>query len=197
MEGGSVAVIAASRNASGADHDLFRGFIDCIWNTMLPAYPTAADGEVIRAEGSHRIGDALNYGKFYYASQWGHPDNPVQDRAICQRLFDVFNLLGDPTMEIWTACPYVDLPPMDLHPFEELRPLSPVSATYRFPLEIEGVIVTLIQKGKIIGQGISRNGQVKIQLDGPLASPDNISISFNKRGYPTQVRPFRIAGSVK
>ncbi|MCK5508383.1 MAG: hypothetical protein KAI50_07660 [Desulfobacterales bacterium] len=100
MEGGSVAVIAATRNSpSYPNNALTLGFLDCIWNEMIPGYPAEADINADELEGSRRLGDALNYAKIYVSTLY-------DSVSACQRPFEIYHCLGDPTMEIWTASPH-------------------------------------------------------------------------------------------
>lgn len=195
MEGGAVAVVAASRNSrGGVNEDMARAFIDGIWNHMLPGYPNA-ESIAPELEGSHRLGDVLNYAKFYIADQYGRPDDPVQDFGITQVMFEVFHLFGDPTMELWTANP---APLIDESLLEEIpmRPLWPLGLSYSLPIEVDGVVVTLLHNGEILGQGISQDGQAIIVLDQPLTSAEDLIITITKTGYLTQkveILPFGLA----
>lgn len=100
MDGGAVAVVAASRNCRGhATEDMAKAFIDGIWGGMLPTFPSA-DSMATKFEGSKRLGDVLNFAKFYIAEKYGDPDDPSQDFGISQVMFEVFHLFGDPTMEL-------------------------------------------------------------------------------------------------
>jgi hypothetical protein len=174
MEGGSVAVIAATRNTpSYPNNDLIKAFVDGIWNDMLPGFPPAGS-DAAEFEGSGRLGDSLNYAKFYVASRWTGVSN-------CQREFELYHVLGDPTMEIWTEYPH---PRLVRLPFEAVIPHR---WDYWFPLEMEGIIATLIQEGEILGQGISSKGGVAIRLNKPLSYSQNTLISLSKKGYVTQV----------
>ena len=180
MEGGSVAVIAATRNSPSWPNDaLTKAFIDCIWNDMIPGYPTAGDTGAAEVVGSHRLGDALNYAKFYVATQW-------DTVSACQRPFEIYHCLGDPTMEIWTASPH---PTFDFPPYD---PIIPNEFVYWFPLVQDGAIASLLQEGEIISQGISIDGWVMFQLDEPLPYSDDTSISFTKTGYVTQIVPLSV-----
>jgi len=179
MAGGTVAIVAASRETLYND-ELMQGFIDCIWSDMLRDFPTVEDEYAVPFEGSARLGDALNYAKFYLASQilsetWGEAD--------CLYSFEKHHLFGDPTMELWTESPYVELPP--LIDFRVLQPFVPFRKAYRFPIEIDGVRASLIDHGKIVAQGISTKGGVRLKLNKRLSAGARLSLS--KRGYLTQV----------
>lgn len=180
MEEGAVAAIAATRNSpSYPNNDLAKAYLDCIWNDMLPGYPTGADPEASLLEGSCRLGDALNYAKFYVATRW-------DSVSECQREFEIYHCLGDPTMELWTASPHpvIELSPLDRIPLEILH--------FKFPIIEDGVLVSLVQGGEIIGQGLSEDGQVTVFLDEPLQYSDDTSISLNKRGYVPRILPVSV-----
>ena len=109
---------------------------------------------------------------------------------------EMFNLLGDPTMEIWTASPYVEQPPL-MDP-GMLQPLVPFRPAYRMPVEIDGVRVSLIQNGTIVAQGVSEKGWVQLRLTRPLSLKSGVSISFHKQGHLTETYPlaFRQVGGM-
>jgi hypothetical protein len=184
MQGGSVALIAATRNTpSYPNNDLVKAFVDSIWNDMLPGFPSSGT-DAAALEGSGRLGDSLNYAKFYVATQWTGVSN-------CQREFELYHVLGDPTMEIWTEYPHLKIAHL---PFEAVIPHR---WDYWVPLELEGVIVTLIQKGEILGQGVSMDGGVNIKLKKPLANTQDTLISLSKEGYVTQVKTLGVMPSPK
>jgi len=185
MEGeGAVGVIAATRNSpSYPNNALTEAFIDCIWNGMLPAYPAAGDADASALEGSARLGDALNYAKFYVATQY-------DGVSACQRPFEIYHVLGDPTMEIWTENP-------EIVPFLDLE-LELNTNVFRFPVPEEypetGIILSLLQEGEIIGQGIPIDGEVEIALEAPLAYSDDTAVSVSARSRLTSVQPVRLKG---
>ena len=184
MEGGTVAIVAAARPSNPDNNNkMIQAFIDCIWNDMLRDFPTGEDGDGLLLEGSNRLGDALNYAKFYVASQVVSEYNEID----CLETFEMYHLFGDPTMEIWTAFPYVEHPPL-VDP-DLFRPIVPLMRAYRIPIIIDDVTVSLIQNGKIISQGISENGWVQLKLKKPLSTRSEVSISFNKKNYLTQTYP--------
>ena len=125
--------------AAFANDFMIQAFVDCIWPHMLSDFPTAEDTEASELETSHRLGDALNYAKFYIAHKI-HGDYTAP--------FEVYHLFGDPTMEIWTASPHPVLPDrfFDPNPYEPVRPFE---MKYAFPLKPDGVIASLIQDGEI------------------------------------------------
>lgn len=184
QDGGAVAVIAATINSpSYPNNALTKAFIDCIWNDMLPAYPDAGDVNASALEGFACLGDALNYAKFYVATQYDGVSN-------CQRQFEIYHVLGDPTMEIWTDNP-IFFPSFDFE-VEINRDI------FTFPLygSFQGsdIIFSLLQDGEIIGQGIPAGGEVVIKLDIPLAYSDDIALSASGRSLLTSVKPLKIKG---
>ncbi len=185
MEGGAVAIIASTRDSNSADHDLIRGLIDTIWPGFLPGHL-----ETPFPDSSFRLSDALNYGKIYFRTLRGHPDDAYQDQAIAQNNSELFNLFGDPTMEIWTENPRPHIFFVDRRIYE---PIKPLGQKYSFPIDLDGVTVTFLQKGKIVGQGISKNGWVKMRLESPLLASSSPFLTLTRKGYITRSIPLRFS----
>ncbi len=183
MEGGAVAVIASTRNGNELDEDLIRGLIDTIW----PGY-LLGRLETPFSDTSARLSDALNYGKIYFRTLWGHPEDAYQDQAIAQNNSEMFNLFGDPTMDIWTENPHPHIFFVDRRIYE---PIVPLGQKYSFPIDLDGVLATLMQRGKIVGQGISEHGWVKMRLERPLLSSNGTVLTLTKKGYVTQAVPLK------
>jgi hypothetical protein len=183
MEGGAVAVIASTRNDNEIDEDLTRGLIDTIWPGFLLGHL-----ETPFPDSSARLSDALNYGKIYFRSLYGNPDDPINDRDIAQNNSEMFNLFGDPTMDIWTENPHPRIFFVDGRIYE---PIKPLGQRYSFPIDLGGVLATLMQRGKIVGQGISERGWVKMRLESPLLSSKGTVLTLSKKGYMTQVVPLK------
>jgi hypothetical protein len=176
MEGGAVAVVAASRDTdTGANGNLLKGLVASIWNPAFARVEPPGRG-ASPLEGSHRLGDALNYAKFYLCSQ---TELYSSDDTTCKMMSEKYHLFGDPTIEIWTSCPYVS--PMPVNP-DLYEPIKPMKSICRYPIETEGVMVSLIQKGKIVGQGISSKGYVKVKPDNPLPCSEDTRLSLSKKG---------------
>ncbi|MFX1283230.1 MAG: C25 family cysteine peptidase [Promethearchaeota archaeon] len=89
--GGAVAAIGATRNSnSGYNDQLVRGMVDAIWPDFDPAFNV---GEI------YHLGHMLNYGKFYMTNVYGY------DKPKTKQTFEMFHLIGDPEMEMWTDVP--------------------------------------------------------------------------------------------
>ncbi len=191
MDGGAVAVVASTRVSSGMGNNLMlHAMIDCIWNGMLPHFPVE-EGDASLLEGSKRLGDVLNYAKFYLIAQ----DELVAGDDYYLEQFEINHLLGDPTMEIWTECPYVHPPLVEDH--HVFQPIRPFEMEYVLPLDMPDVFVSLIQDGMIIGQGISGKGQAVITFDSPLLYTTNTVISFSRNGHMTKVLPIQITNPIQ
>ena len=181
MEGGSVAIVAATRETNpDANETMIKGFIDRIWPAMLPRFPVNEDLDGVHIPSSKRLGDALNYAKFYTGSI-------LTDEIKIRESLEKYHLFGDPTMEIWTAYPYFEKPSL-IDP-NVLQPLIPLRRTYWIPIKIDDVLVSIIQNGQIISQGISEKGRVRLDLKEPILGKIKTSISLNKTGYTTQTYP--------
>jgi hypothetical protein len=181
MAGGTVAIVAASRETNYNDN-LIKGFVDCIWSDMLRGFPTVENVYAVPYEGSARLGDALNYAKFYLASQILDTRTGETD---CLYSFEKHHLFGDPTMELWTDSPYIE--PFPLIDHRIFQPFVPFRKAYMIPIKIDGVLVSLIDNGKIVAQGISKKGRVRLKLEKRLSAGTRISLS--KRGHLTQTYP--------
>ncbi len=185
MEGGAVAVVASTRDDNEIDEDLTRGFIDTIWPGFLLGHL-----ETRFPDSSARLSDALNYGKIFYRTLHGNPEDPLNDRDVAQNNSEMFNLFGDPTMEIWTENPRPHIFFVDRRIYE---PIKPLGQKYSFPIDLDGVTVTLLQKEKIVGQGISKNGWVKMRLESPLLTSSAPFLTLTRKGYITRSIPLRFS----
>jgi hypothetical protein len=93
--GGAVGVIASTRvSYSGHNDTMVKGFYDAIWPSFLPYTPSPGRF----SDPQRHMGNVLNYGKLYYASQYG-------DSSLRKVEFEEFHYFGDPTTRIWTAPP--------------------------------------------------------------------------------------------
>ncbi len=112
QNGGVVGYIGSIRNSiSGYNDELLKGFIDAIWPDFDPFYGSEVSTP------SYNLGSILNHGKFFMYNKYILTNainyvfilDPNNNRAT----FEVFHVLGDPTLEIWTGVPqslyaYVD-----------------------------------------------------------------------------------------
>jgi hypothetical protein len=93
--GGAIAMIGATRDSSSWPNDvLTRGLFDAVWPGTIPDFGANVS--------TRRLGDVLNHAKNYLLSQQGADDGWQQfwrDEPY------LYNLIGDPTLEMWTALP--------------------------------------------------------------------------------------------
>jgi hypothetical protein len=93
--GGAIGVIASTRNSySGHNDALVKGFYDALWPDFLP-YSSASARFIGPPQ---HMGNVMNYGKMYYATEYGASDTR-------QIEFEEFHYFGDPTTRLWTAPP--------------------------------------------------------------------------------------------
>jgi hypothetical protein len=110
--GGVVGYIGSARNSiSGYNDELLKGFIDAIWSDFDPFYGSEVSTP------SYNLGSILNHGKFFMFNKYilTNGINYIWDTVYYKnrRTFELFHVLGDPTLEIWTGVPqplyaYVD-----------------------------------------------------------------------------------------
>ena len=102
--GGAVGVLGDTRNSpTWANSALLRGFIDAIYPTAIPGFGSA--------KSQRRLGDILNHGKLYLLTQVGAPGVNASNSGD---ELNLWNCLGDPTLEIWTKFPYAKTLPANL-----------------------------------------------------------------------------------
>jgi len=191
MEGGAIAVVAFSRNSRGGhlSGDMSRGFYDAIWTGFLPSAIGVTDQDAARFVRTGRLGDALNYAKYYHTTLNGRAD-PVQDRAINQIMVEGFHLLGDPTMEMWTNPPeYFRFDDEERIP---LQPIPELMGQYVITFPIDGFLVTVLQHGNVIFQTMSSGRRAVLDLKHAGKITDEIVVTFSKPGYKTLVRKARL-----
>jgi hypothetical protein len=106
--GGAVGVIAATRTSSSAANTaLVRGLVDATWTNNEPSF---GGNTSIR-----RLGDILNYGKYYTLTQVGVPSTFVSvSSAQAANTMMIFQVFGDPTLEMWTGNPHHIALPTDI-----------------------------------------------------------------------------------
>ena len=153
-DGGAIAFIGASRVSPSTPNSMFsRGFFDAVWPEIVPDYGSNTS---IR-----RVGDIMNHAKIYLATKFsslGVSYSSMYDELI------LYNLFGDPTLEMWTSDPYVvALPPQ--FGYEQ-----PVGGGFTVTYAIEGVTITayeLTPNGLFpIGRGKVSGGEARLNLVG-------------------------------
>jgi hypothetical protein len=100
MEGGAPSLIAATRNSNTLlNDDLMRALFDGLWAGMIPSFPDASTASYgIR---NCRLGDILNYAKSYLPIAMSEGNDFIKEH------FEIYHVIGDPTLEIWKEAPRV------------------------------------------------------------------------------------------
>jgi hypothetical protein len=97
--GGAPSVIAASDlSHSWLNNDLILALFDAMYGGILPTFPGMAESYPVQ---NNRIGDILNYAKYYLPI--GRSGGASDDDIVVE--FEEYHVLGDPTLEIWTDAP--------------------------------------------------------------------------------------------
>ena len=91
-------LIAPTRNSNTfLNNDMMKALFDAMWGGILPTFPGATASYSVR---HNRLGDILNYGKSYL---------PIAstDASCIKDHFEIFHVLGDPTLELWKYYPFI------------------------------------------------------------------------------------------
>ncbi len=164
--GGAVGIIAATRISYSWYNDyLVKGMYDGLWSDFNTSYPSGSNPF---SNGLYRLGDAVNFGKYYLASVYG-------DSSIRQYEFEIFHYFGDPTMELWTGVP------------QDLTVSHAATATLgamAFTVDVaeNGALVALYQNGKLLGRAIASDGRASVALSTPLTD-STLYVTVNKHNY--------------
>jgi hypothetical protein len=167
-DGGTVGIFGATRvSYSGYNDFMCRGFYDAIW----PDFDITLGG----AFPMYRMGQVLNYGKWYMESHTAsNPPNGWDNELT----FEIFHYFGDPTMEIWTE------EPLNLN-VSHSNTVEVNSTQVAVDVVQDGAFVSLVQGGQIIGTGYSSGGTALIDVNPlPLGT---LSVTVTKHNY----RPYR------
>lgn len=98
-DGGAVGILGDTRDSpTWANSALSRGFFDAVWPETL--------GDFGNQKSLRRLGDILNHGKLYLATQVGEEGTTEAPTAgnLVSELF-LWHVIGDPTLEMWTRRP--------------------------------------------------------------------------------------------
>ena len=130
--GGIIGLIGATRETAGYTNDVFtRGLFDAVWPGFLPDFGSNS---------SHRrLGDVLNYAKVYTFFQVGLPQTrEVLTYSDALSQLYLYNLIGDPTLEMWTSKPPLVLS----HNYQ----VGPYPNGLLVKYDIEGASITAAQR---------------------------------------------------
>ncbi len=155
MEGGAVAIIGDTRvSPTWANSALTRGLFDATWPLVLPAY-----GNVNKSH--RRLGNILNYGKLYMLSQVGVSQTAGSVSWIqAFKNINIYHVLGDPTLEMWTVKPELNLPGI------ALGGLTIGQGSIEFNYAVPDAFITALQDGVPVGRAkVAGDGSVKVLFD--------------------------------
>jgi hypothetical protein len=97
MAGGAVSIIASTRESNYLLNNLLlKGLFDATFPSVLPNY----QGNQGAAVPIRRLGDILNYAKSYLPL-----DASSNGVMYIRDHFEIYHVIGDPTLEIWTERP--------------------------------------------------------------------------------------------
>lgn len=99
-DGGAIGIIGDTRNSpTWANNALTRGFMDAMFPNTVSSFGSATPRK--------RLGDVVNWGKIYLATQVG-VEQTAGDVTTDQMGYEyhIWGLTGDPTLEMWTKNPY-------------------------------------------------------------------------------------------
>jgi Peptidase family C25/Propeptide_C25 len=150
--GGAVGIIGDTRvSPTWANSALTRGLFDATWPMTVPAY-----GSLTKSR--RRLGDILNYGKLYLLAQVGVPQSAgsVSWTAAFKNI-NIYHVLGDPTMELWTVKPELNLPGINLGGLT----VGQTGIDFNYPAP--GAEITALQDGVPVGRAVVA-GDGSVQL---------------------------------
>ena len=190
-DGGAIAGFGDTRvSPSFPNNHMALGFFDAMFSKTVEDY----GGNAISDE-TRRLGDVLVRGKQYMATQEGFEWHGAGDTYVEHYLY---HLLGDPTMQMWSAPPVRFDPArfegivLEIERFKIPEPGDPpffVHFEFRGePLAI-GTLVTVFRNGdEAIGRGIvGGDGTVNIIPDVPFQKGEKLSLSLQQdKALPAQ-----------
>ncbi|KPA13773.1 hypothetical protein MHK_006017 [Candidatus Magnetomorum sp. HK-1] len=165
--GGAIGVIAATRvSYSGHNDRLVWGWMDAIWpnfNTHYKSTGTPFDNPM------WEMGHVLNYGKYYYATQY-------QDNIYRQISFEMFHWFGDPTLQIRTAVPKDFSVSMD-------QTISAGATAINISMDQPDALICVTNQHTILGKRLSNGETTGIALSRPLEQGETIKIVISKHNF--------------
>ena len=97
MKGTAPSLIGATRDSGTyMNNDLIRGIFDATFGGVIPTFP---GGNASYRVKNSRLADILNYAKSYLPVVHAGDDAGVKDE------WEIYHVIGDPTLEMWTAAP--------------------------------------------------------------------------------------------
>jgi hypothetical protein len=180
--GGAIGVIGATRFSWSALNDvLTEGLFDAVWPDAIPDFGDAVS--------KRRLGDILNHAKVYMFTQTDVEDlslSMVVDQLV------LFHVIGDPTLEMWTAPPLMLVGDFSAAMFpKELRVHYPH----------EGATITAFQDtgdGVVpIGRAVVKDGEAILQYVVPPLGRLPILLSASKANAVSRLLTLPPGGDVR
>jgi hypothetical protein len=186
--GGAVGVIGDTRDSqTWANNTMTIGLVDAVWPTMDPAFGAPSS--------LTRLGDILNQAKRYTLTKFGLVGTTAPyTLQIAQDELFLYHVLGDPTLEMWTA------PPRRL-PLEYELLVRPELLEVRYA--VERSTITAFQEVEGANRNIGRapviNGEaflsyvekpvegVPIQLSASLLNAVSQQLTEEQSGEPHEI----------
>src|SRR3954454_3359560 len=178
-DGGAFAGFGDTRNSpSFPNNHMTFGFFDALFPGLEPAFGSSTP--------TRRLGDVLLSGKAFMATQEGIDWQGSGDTYVEHYLY---NLLGDPSGQMWAAPPrdfrLGDIPIL----YEKLTRVDPGDPPFKVHVElggrpeIQGTVLTLYSHGQAIGRAVAGGDSVDIVPAGGGDAPDDLTVAFNQDGY--------------
>lgn len=97
MDGAAPTLIAATRvSHSWLNNDLEKALFDATFGGVIPTFPSGTASYPITF---NRLGDMLNYAKSYLPIGASGSPEFIKDH------FEIYHVIGDPSIELWTSAP--------------------------------------------------------------------------------------------
>lgn len=94
-------LIAPTRDSNTfLNNDLMKALFDAMWGGVLPTFSASTASYSIK---NNRLGDILNYAKTYLPLRISAYS--IVDSTTVQDHFEIFHVIGDPTLELWKEEP--------------------------------------------------------------------------------------------
>ena len=96
LNGGAPSLIAATELSGAWRNDsMIKALFDAVWPGIIPTYPVTTMRLPVKY---YRMGDIMNYAKAYLLTAHGL-------NAHTQKHFEIYHVVGDPTLQIWGRAP--------------------------------------------------------------------------------------------
>ena len=96
LDGGAPSLIAATELSGAWRNDsMIKALFDAVWPGIIPTYPVTTMRLPVKY---YRMGDIMNYAKAYLLTAHGL-------NANTQKHFEIYHVIGDPTLQIWGSAP--------------------------------------------------------------------------------------------